>query len=367
MIIGATLGIGINRFVDRFGYIRRCRSPFSMRSLGVVFFTAIGTAALYGLETNRQFLLPAGLPPESAETALCRFAVHIIFAVFLLTATLTDFDDMVISDIITVPGTLLALIFAALLPQTALPVTEILWMPDSLFPKYSSLSVPMNLWSPNPAGETHSAAAAVTMIALWWFWCFAMLNRIWRSQLPLRKSFLLFCRYLYRSPRTKFFVLAAVVLPIGFLLPVNRLALLSALTGMTAGMVLIWGFRLIARGVLGFEAMGFGDVTLMGMIGAFLGWQPCLLIVFTAPFAGLIYGIIHALLGKGTALPYGPFLCLAAMVLTVLWGAVWQCTAEWFSLGILNIGLAMSVIFILFGVLLYVVHRMMLTLRFLLK
>ena len=35
--------------------------------------------------------------------------------------------------------------------------------------------------------------------------------------------------------------------------------------------------------------MGFGDVTLMGMIGAFLGWQAAVLTFFLAPFFGLAH------------------------------------------------------------------------------
>ena len=38
------------------------------------------------------------------------------------------------------------------------------------------------------------------------------------------------------------------------------------------------------------EAMGFGDVTLMGMIGAFLGWQAAVLTLF----AGAFFGLAHA-------------------------------------------------------------------------
>ena len=42
--------------------------------------------------------------------------------------------------------------------------------------------------------------------------------------------------------------------------------------------------------------MGVGDVTLMGMIGAFLGWQPCLMIFFLAPFFGLLVGVLTILI-----------------------------------------------------------------------
>ena len=41
---------------------------------------------------------------------------------------------------------------------------------------------------------------------------------------------------------------------------------------------IVWAVRIIASQALGVEAMGFGDVTLMCMIGAFVGWQPALLI-----------------------------------------------------------------------------------------
>jgi prepilin signal peptidase PulO-like enzyme (type II secretory pathway) len=150
------------------------------------------------------------------------------------------------------------------------------------------------------------------------------------------------------------------VMPVFFSFQPNNqstAAVASALIGIVAGMVLIWGFRLIARSVLGIEAMGFGDVTLMGMIGGFLGWQPCLLIVFAAPFIGLIYGIVLWILGRGQALPYGPFLCLAAAGLVIAWHSVWQSTADVFSLGLAVISVCMFVIFVLFGVLLYLIHQ----------
>ncbi|MDD5045024.1 MAG: prepilin peptidase [Candidatus Omnitrophica bacterium] len=66
------------------------------------------------------------------------------------------------------------------------------------------------------------------------------------------------------------------------------------------------------------ESMGFGDVELLAMIGAFLGWQKAVLTFFLAPFFGAIVGIINLLVKKEHTIPYGPFLSLAA-VLSLFW------------------------------------------------
>lgn len=66
------------------------------------------------------------------------------------------------------------------------------------------------------------------------------------------------------------------------------------------------------------ESMGGGDVKLLAMIGAFLGWQRALLTFFVAPFFGLIIGVINLLIKKDHTIPYGPFLALAAL-LSIFW------------------------------------------------
>jgi prepilin signal peptidase PulO-like enzyme (type II secretory pathway) len=101
------------------------------------------------------------------------------------------------------------------------------------------------------------------------------------------------------------------------------MALLSALVGMAASGGLVWMVRIVGRAALGREAMGFGDVTLMAMMGTFLGWQTCLVIFFLAPFAGAVVGLAMLILGGGREIPYGPFLCLAALVTVVEWRHVW--------------------------------------------
>ncbi len=80
---------------------------------------------------------------------------------------------------------------------------------------------------------------------------------------------------------------------------VRRLARMKSLAGMATSAV-------IPR-----EAMGMGDVHLLGMIGAFFGWSG---VVFTL-FSASIFAIVAALIGRigfGKQLPFGPFLALGA-------------------------------------------------------
>jgi leader peptidase (prepilin peptidase)/N-methyltransferase len=66
------------------------------------------------------------------------------------------------------------------------------------------------------------------------------------------------------------------------------------------------------------ESMGGGDVKLLAMIGAFLGWQKAILTFFLAPFFGAAIGIINLIARKDHTIPYGPFLSLAAL-LSIFW------------------------------------------------
>jgi leader peptidase (prepilin peptidase) / N-methyltransferase len=116
-------------------------------------------------------------------------------------------------------------------------------------------------------------------------------------------------------------------------LPSRWRGLISALVGMAAGGVVIWGVRIVGAASLQREAMGFGDVTLMAMLGAFLGWQSCFIIFFLAPLAGLVVAVLRLILFRDKEIPYGPFLCMAALFLIVRWDSVWHFTYQVFELG----------------------------------
>ncbi|NQT32087.1 MAG: prepilin peptidase [Candidatus Omnitrophica bacterium] len=67
------------------------------------------------------------------------------------------------------------------------------------------------------------------------------------------------------------------------------------------------------------EALGGGDVKLMGMIGAFLGWKLVLLTFFLAPVLGSGVGIFMKIKFKKEVIPYGPYLALGALA-SLLYG-----------------------------------------------
>jgi leader peptidase (prepilin peptidase) / N-methyltransferase len=105
--------------------------------------------------------------------------------------------------------------------------------------------------------------------------------------------------------------------------------------GLLVGAGLTQFVRKAASFVFRREAMGFGDVTLMGMIGAFLGWQAAILTFFIGPFFGighavwkLLKYIRKRLLGgqltsSDRELPLGPYLSMAAATLFFLWNWLW--------------------------------------------
>jgi len=93
---------------------------------------------------------------------------------------------------------------------------------------------------------------------------------------------------------------------------------LGSLWGYFIGCGIVWGIRIF--GTLGFgkEAMGLGDVHLMGAAGAVIG--PLLVVVafFIAPFFGLAWAGSQMFFKKIRQIPYGPFLSLGIFVVMIL-------------------------------------------------
>lgn len=101
--------------------------------------------------------------------------------------------------------------------------------------------------------------------------------------------------------------------------------------GAVSGVVMTSAVRFTSRLVLGQEAMGFGDVTLMAMIGSFLGWQPTLCACVLAPLCGVVIAILTRILTGRTFVAYGPFLAAGAVTALFTWGRIWTVVRKPFG------------------------------------
>jgi leader peptidase (prepilin peptidase)/N-methyltransferase len=108
---------------------------------------------------------------------------------------------------------------------------------------------------------------------------------------------------------------------------------LSSLAGIALGGGLLWGVAAGYEWLTGREGMGGGDIKLLAMIGAFLGWRAVPVTLLLASLLGTVIGLsLMALRGRDTkmAIPFGPFLAAAA-VCALFWG---DALIEWY----LNLG-----------------------------
>ncbi len=74
--------------------------------------------------------------------------------------------------------------------------------------------------------------------------------------------------------------------------------------------------------IRGHDGLGMGDVKLLAMIGAFLGWKLVLLTLVMASFSGAVFGVAVIASSRGDmkyALPFGTFLAVGA-VIAAAWG-----------------------------------------------
>jgi len=97
-------------------------------------------------------------------------------------------------------------------------------------------------------------------------------------------------------------------------IPIALNTLMASLVGLLVGGGVIWAVRVIGSHVFRQEAMGFGDVKFLAMIGAFLGWRAALLTLLLGCVVGAAVGSISALRGGAARIPFGPYLAIGAAV-----------------------------------------------------
>lgn len=100
-----------------------------------------------------------------------------------------------------------------------------------------------------------------------------------------------------------------------FILP--GISWLDSLIGLIGGGGSLFLVGLIYERLTGRQGMGGGDVKLLAMIGAWMGWRPLPLVVLISSLTGAVAGFAFLLLaGKGfrVRIPFGPFLSLGALL-----------------------------------------------------
>ncbi len=90
-------------------------------------------------------------------------------------------------------------------------------------------------------------------------------------------------------------------------------SLIGILLGGGILLLVAWGYYLLTKR----EGMGGGDIKLLAMIGAFLGWKGAIFTIFAGSAIGTVAGVALALRtggGRKLAIPFGPFLSVGALL-----------------------------------------------------
>jgi prepilin signal peptidase PulO-like enzyme (type II secretory pathway) len=297
------------------GACRHCALPISPRYalvealVGVLFVGAYVTDVGFGDRT-----LFAG-------ASFAQLGYHLVLVALLVAATFTDYDYQVIPDSITRTGMVLGLALGAAFPE--------------IRPIPSDAATTWGAFLPGVVGAGLGFLAGGLVRFLARFLRETVFHRDPvagpSASKPVNEPIL--------APDETFGlpVIAAVIGWHVAVLPLRPAwgGLVVGVEGLLIGGGLVWFFRTVFSTLLRREAMGFGDITLMAMIGSFLGWQAAVLSFFIAPFFGLAHAlwklvpILWKLItGRSTRaadheMPFGPYLAMAALVLILTWPKLW--------------------------------------------
>ncbi len=295
-------------------------SGFWIRPMLIELSLGLGLPALYWYETQVGGHLPEVMQNapflalyEPMATQI--FVAHAFLMVAMVAATFIDFDEQTIPDILTIPGTILALILASLSTDVFLPVIDLV-----------GAMVPVTFALPDAATDPKwwGPTGWWTGVGIWSGWCFALADRRWITRRGLAKAIEYFFAGLVRDGKWRYLLgmwfAGGVVIRVLFGVGGQTwLGLLTALVGLAVGGGVVWAIRIVGSLAMRREAMGFGDVTLMAMIGAFVGWQAAVMSFFMAPMAAIAIVVVYYLITRNAEVPFGPYLCAGTLLTIFAW------------------------------------------------
>ncbi|NBV44558.1 MAG: prepilin peptidase [Planctomycetia bacterium] len=291
---------------------------------GPVGIGALAALGLWWWEVVCRGQLPftEGATSPVARGVYVRLAGHAILLTLVAAASWIDFRLRVIPDAITLPGVLAGMLVAWLVPEQFLPVAvEVprsfavpLLRADVLGASGGLDGTPLPAWL-GALPEWWGLVTMVTIVAAWWWVCTPG-------------------GYGPRIERARWLLGVALVVAMGLAWRAggrHHAGLVAALVGIAAGGGLVWATRAGAGLALGREAMGLGDVTLMAMIGAWLGWQAAVITFFLGVFLGVGFAALWQIVKRDPEMPFGPFLGLGAAATVVAWRPLWGAVGPWFD------------------------------------
>ncbi|MCC9644440.1 A24 family peptidase [Rhodopirellula sp. JC740] len=271
-------------------------------------------------------LLPSGVTATTkaacADWMVWLFFYHAVVLVWLVSATFIDFDERTIPDLITIPGTIIAILIGTLTPFAFLPGLVVVNSVEGIAPVLANHPFGLSpFWS--------SQQGLATGLLIWAVWCFALADRRFYLRRGWSKAWGYFWLGLTRNNSWKWltamWVIGSIVITaVYFTSPLGWMGMMTSLVGLAVGGGIVWVVRLVCGWAIGMEAMGFGDVTLMAMVGAVIGWQGSTLAFFVSPMAALLIVLIVFVLTRDPRTPFGPYLCLGTLLVVWFWDDVYN-------------------------------------------
>lgn len=278
-------------------------------------------------------LPPAARVPEFLDLyqpqGCVMFAVHAVLFGLLIAATFIDFDERTIPDEITVPGTIFGIVAGSLSMFTFVPTA----VGGFLLP--TSFDSPWMIHSPaiNPNSPWFDGRGLIVGLAIVCVFCFALCDRRFTMAMVHRRGWsgasVHFFAILRRSPYTVRAAGLCLVMMV-FVAAMHRIGgetwygCFTSLVGLAVGGGTVWAIRIVASGAMNRVAMGFGDVTLMAMVGTMVGWQATLIAFFLAPFTSIVIVVLRLLLTGDKETPFGPYLAAGTVLTIVFWDAIYN-------------------------------------------
>mgnify|MGYP001248638426 CR=1 FL=1 len=111
-------------------------------------------------------------------------------------------------------------------------------------------------------------------------------------------------------------------------------SLMKSLLGLAAGSGILWLVAIIGRWAFKKDAMGFGDVKLLGAIGALLGVPGVIYTILISSLVGTVIGLLLIVVGGHqwrSKLPYGPYLAIAAVSWILGGDVLWEWYVNFIS------------------------------------